>query len=251
MRRALAALCVILLAAAPAHAGGVVSLNLCADDFLMTLAPDRVAALSPLARDAALSAVAEAAKSKPWVRADAEAVLALHPDLVLAAEYGAQATLSALAASGVRVERIRLPQNFAEIRAETRRLAVLLGAQERGEAVLAEMDAKLAAVPSGPPKRALVLEPRGWTAGPGSLGHAVLQAAGLSDAGDGRQWSLETILAHPPDEVLVPAAPETPSLATELLRHPALRGIPSRTVDPALLICGGPWTARAADALAP
>lgn len=240
----------MLLAPALAHAGGVVSLNLCADDFLMTLAQDRVTALSPLARDPALSVVAHAAQAKPWVRVDAEAVLALHPDFVLAAEYGAQATLAALAASGVRVERIHLPESFPEIRTETRRLAALLGAEQRGEAVLSDMDRELAAVPARPPRRALFLEPRGWTAGPGSLGQAVLQAAGYLDAGDGRQWSLEAIVSHPPDRLLVPVAPKAPSLATELLRHPALRGIPSRAVDPALVICGGPWTAQAVKMLA-
>jgi iron complex transport system substrate-binding protein len=250
MRAALAALCLLLMPATAARAGGVVSLNLCADDFLMTLAPDRVAALSPLARDKAISAVADPAREKPWVRADAEAVLALHPDLVLAADYGAQATLAALRASGVRVERVGLPQNFAAIRDETRRLAAMLSAQQRGEAVLAAMDATLAAIPPRPPLRALLLEPRGWTVGKHSLGQAVLQAAGLVDIGDGRQWPLEAIAAHPPDEQVLPAAPDTPSLASDLLRHPALRGVPFRTVDPALLICGGPWTALAAKRLA-
>ncbi len=234
----------------PAHAARVVSLNLCADDFLLTLAPEQAVAVTSLARDPALSVVAEAAAQVPVVRADAEAVLALHPDLVLAAAYGAQATLAVLQGQGVRVERIRMPHDFAAIRAETRRIAGLLGEAARGRAALGGMDQRLASVVRRPQRRALLLEPRGWTDGPASLGGAVLREAGFADAGDGRQWSLEAIAAHRPDLLVVPQAPEFPSLATDLLRHPVLRGIPRVAIPPALLICGGPWTARAVTSLA-
>ena len=60
-----------------AQAAGVVSLNLCTDQYLVQLAPEQVAALSPLARDPSLSVVAAEAARLPWVRADAEAVLKL------------------------------------------------------------------------------------------------------------------------------------------------------------------------------
>ncbi len=234
----------------PAHATRVVSLNLCADDFLLTLAPEQAVAVTTLARDPALSVVSAVAAHVPAVRADAEAVLALHPDLVLAAPYGAQAALAVLQEHGVRVERIRLPQDFPAIRAETRRIAALLGETARGAAALAAMDRRLAAVPARAHGSALLLEPRGWTDGPASLGGAVLRAAGFADAGDGRQWSLEAIAAHPPDLLVVPRAPGLPSLATDLPRHPVLRGIAREDVPPALLICGGPWTARAVSLLA-
>ena len=66
---------------------------------------------------------------------------------MLAGPYGAQTTLALLAAGGLRVVRVGLPQDFDGIRAETRRLAALLGVPQRGEALLAAMDARLAAVP--------------------------------------------------------------------------------------------------------
>lgn len=235
----------LLLSCGPSRAARVVSLNLCADDFLLTLAPEQAAAVTPLARDPALSVVAKTARDVATVRADAESVVALHPDLVLAAPYGAQAVLALLQERGVRIERIRLPHDFAAIRAETLRLAGLLGVPARGRVAVAAMDRTLAAVPPRPPATALLLEPRGWTAGPATLGAAVLRAAGFTSLGNGRQWPLEAIAAHPPDLLVVPVAPGFPSLATQLLRHPALRGIPTRRIDPALLICGGPWTARA------
>jgi iron complex transport system substrate-binding protein len=240
----------LLLGIAPATAMRVVSLNLCADDFLLTLAPEQAVAVTFLARDPSLSVVAAAAARLPAVRADAEAVLARRPDLVLASEYGAQATLAALRARGVRVELVRLPDSFAAIRAETARVAALLGEPARGAAAVRAMDRLLAAAHPQPQRRALLLEPRGWTAGPDSLGAAVLRAAGFATEGDGRQWSLEAVAAHPPDLLVVPRTRQLPSLATELLRHPAFRGIPHTDLPPSLLLCGGPWTARAVALLA-
>jgi len=251
--RMLAAL--TLLLALPAGAAEpprrIVSLNLCTDQFLVLLAPDRATALSPLGRDPALSVVARQAAAMPWVRPDAEAVLSLHADLVLAGPFGARTTLAALEHRGIRVERTVMPQDFPAIRAETRRFAALLGAPAKGEALLAEMDRTLAAIPPRPPIRALALQARGYTAYPGSLEDSVLHAAGLTDIGAGRRLGLEAIAADPPALLVTADPPDYPSLATDLLRHPILDRIPRRTWPPALLACGGPWTATAVARLAP
>jgi iron complex transport system substrate-binding protein len=94
------------------------------------------------------------------------------------------------------------------------------------------------------------LQARGYVAQPGSLADAVLRAAGFADAGEGGQPGLEALVAHPPDVLVTATAPDYPSMATDLLTHPALAGIPRREVAPALLLCGGPWTARAVTVLA-
>jgi iron complex transport system substrate-binding protein len=229
----------------------VVSLNLCTDQMLVLLAPAKITALSRLARDPSLSFVAQRAERFPSVRASAEAVLRLHPDLILAAPYGAQTTLSMLQQEHIPILRISLPQDFGGIRQMTRQIADALGVPRRGEALLASMDAELAALP--PPHRrlrALVWEPRGFTAGPGTLMDQVLRAAGLSNASDGHRVGLETLLRHPPDLLVVPTAPAYPSLATTLLEHPALAGIERRAIPPALTICAGPFSADAAALLA-
>ncbi len=241
----------VLLAAVPAWAAErVVSLNLCTDQFLVLLAPERIAALSPLARDPALSVVARMAAGLPWVRPDAEAVLALKPDLVLAGPYGAQTTLAALARRGVRIERTVMPESFAAIRAETIRFAALLGAEARGVALLADMDATLAAIPAHPVREVLALQARGYSAAAGSLADAVILAAGMRNAGNGARLALETIATHPPALLVTAVAPDYPSLATDLLRHRVLTDIPRQTWQPALLACGGPWTAAAVTVLA-
>lgn len=272
----------------------VVSLNLCADQLLVLLAPERVAALSTLSRDPALSHVAPRAAALPQVRADAEAVLRLRPGLVLAGRYGAQPTAASLERRGVPVLRLDLPAGFDAIRAQVREVAAALDVPGRGEALIRDMDARLAALPRGhappdsptaggqaahgpdgpgpaptahgptdpahatyaPPRvpqappRALLWGARGWASGPGTLGDAVLRAAGFENAGAGGVVGLETLLSRPPDLLVTAEAPAFPSLATELLRHPAVAGLPRRTVPPALLICAGPFTALAAEMLA-
>ena len=240
----------LLLLATPAWAARAVSLNLCTDDYLVLLAPQSVVALSPLARDPSLSVVAKEARHLPWVRPDAEAVLTLRPDLVLAGPYGAQTTVAALAHRGLRVERTGLPQGFSSIRAETLRMGVVLGATARAVELVREMEARLASIPKRPPVRALYLEARGYAAGAGTMEDAVLHAAGLIDAGAGGRPGLEAIANDPPQLLVVPQVPRFPSLATELLRHPALADIPRVTLPPALLACAGPWTAEAAALLA-
>jgi iron complex transport system substrate-binding protein len=249
-----AVLCVLatLHSVLPSYAADrVVSLNLCTDQMLVLLAPWKVAALSSLARDPALSFVAREAADLPIVRASAEAVLHLHPDLVLAAPFGAQTTLALLQQEGVPVLRIELPQDFDGIRRETRLLARILDVPVRGDALLEAMGGELDALPHpATPRHALVWQPRGLTAGPGTLMDAVLRSVGLINASDGRRVALEALLTHPPDLLVVPAAPEFPSLATALLDHPALAGIARRAIPPALTICAGPFTARAAALLA-
>ncbi len=188
------------------------------------------------------------------MRASAEAVLAFDPDLVLAAPWGARAALAVLERHAVTVLRVDLPNDFAGIRAETRRVAAALGVTPRGEALLAGMDSRLAAADRHAPAerpRALIWEPRGYSAGASSLGNAVLLAAGYANAApSGGRRGLESLLADPPALLVVPSRSAYPSLATDLLEHPALRALPRVEIPPALTLCPGPWTAAAVTLLA-
>jgi iron complex transport system substrate-binding protein len=250
-RLLLCSLVLALLAPVVQAAEHVVSLNLCTDQMLVLLAPEKIAALSPLAKDPSLSFVARQAERFPNVRASAETVLRLHPDLILAASYGAQATLAVLQQEHIPVLRVSLPQDLGGIRQMTRQVAEALDVTPRGEALLAHMETELAALPHADRRiRALVWEPRGFTAGPRTLMDSLLRAAGLSNTSDGRRVGLEALLRHPPDLLVVPTAPEFPSLATTELQHPALAEIPRRTISPALTICAGPFSAQAVALLA-
>ncbi len=227
----------------------VVSLNLCTDQWLVLLAPEKIAGLSPLARDPALSYVAERAAGLPMIRSSAEAVMAVHPDLVLGARYGARTTLALLERAGLRVERLEMPTDFPGIRAAIRETATLLEVPERAEPLIAGMDAALPRARAGPHVPALVWEPRGLTSGPGGLMDAVLREAGLVNAGAGTRVGLEALLRHPPALLVMPEDEAGPSLATAMLAHPAVREIPVRTIPTRLTICAGPFTAEAVNRL--
>ena len=238
----------------PARASGVVSLNLCTDELLALLAPAQVAALSPLARDPALSVVAAQAARMPWVRADAEAVLALRPALVLAGVYGAQSVVAVLKQHGVRVVQVAEPDSFDAVAAEVNGVAAALGVPQAGAAMVAAMRTRLAAVAqreNGENKRgtAVLWGARGFSSGPGSFGDAVLRAAGYRNVGTGGAMGIEALAAHPPDVLVTEAAPAYPSLATDLLWHPALVQVRRRSVQPKWLACPGPWSVAAVEAL--
>jgi iron complex transport system substrate-binding protein len=239
-----AALSATAWAAGPSR---VVSLNLCTDQWLMLLAPEKAVGLTFLSRDPALSFVSARAARVSVVRASAEAVLALRPDLVLGARFGARTTLDLLARSGVPVDRIALPTNFAGIRVGLRTLARQLGVPERAEPLIAAMDAALPhlAAPPDSGRTALVWEPRGWTSGPRGLMAAVLRAAGLVNMGSGRRVGLEALLRRPPALLVLTDGGGGASLATEMAHHPAVRGIPMRVIPAPLTICPGPFTAWA------
>ncbi len=250
--RLLAAAAAWLAVAAPVAQAKVVSLNLCTDQLLVLLAPEQVAALEPLARDPALSFVAAEAARLPSVRADAEAVLALHPDLVLAGQYGAQGTLALLRQRGVRVVQVAEAQDFAAVGVQVASVAGLLGVAARGRALVGGMWRALAAIrPASPPgRRAVLWEAGGWTAGPGSFGDAVLRAAGLHNVGTGGRMGTEAVLAARPDLLVSETAPRFPSLATDLAWNPAVARLPRRVVLPPLLACAGPYSVAAVTALA-
>jgi iron complex transport system substrate-binding protein len=258
-----AALAFALAGAFPAGASEpprrIVSLNLCADQFVLALADrTQIAAVSRLATDAVISAAAETARGLPQTGGTAEEVLALNPDLVLVGPLDRLGTARILAARGYRVERMALPATFAETQAEIRRIAALLGHPDRGEALAARLDSlplQLGRMPA-----ALPYERRGYAAGPASLTGEVLTRAGFrhadsGQAGLGRFVSLEAIAAARPDALVVS---ETTARAADhgsaLLLHPALdRLFPAarRIVLPAALTaCPGPALADAVEHLA-
>jgi iron complex transport system substrate-binding protein len=243
----------------------LVSLNLCTDQLLLTLAPrDHIAGLSFLAVDRSLSAQAEAAAGLPLLQGQAEEVLTLQPDLVLAGMFTARPTVALLQARGIRVMQVGLADDFDAIRQQIRTVAAAIGQIDRGEAVIAEMDATLAAArPTSDVvrPRALTLAPGAFTAGAGTLTDAAMRAAGLENyaAAKGLKGygylSLEQIAADPPDLLLVDGTEgKSPSLNGQLLAHPALaRAIPAgrRPAVPGWMwTCGGPFTAGAVQLLA-
>ena len=243
-----------------ATAHRIVSLDYSADQFVLGLARrDDIAAVSPDV-GAAFSYMRAAAAGLPTVRPRAEDVLALRPDLVVRSYGGGPNARAFFERAGVPVLQIGFADDIEGARAVIRHAARGLGAPERGETLIAEMDARLrAARVHAPGTRALYMTPAGYTAGPGTLVDALFAAAGLDNFQSRPGWRpipLERLAYENPDLIAKAAFGEGTSHddAWTSFRHPvvrrAARSVPAAVIDGATTSCGAWFLADAVAALA-
>jgi iron complex transport system substrate-binding protein len=245
-----------LLLAAPAHAAPrpqrIVSFNACADGYLIALADrSQVAALSPFARDPAYAAHPDQARGYPVIRGQAESVLALKPDLVIASPYR-RAEALALLKGRARILDLKPAESFADVVAQTRTVAAAIGQSERGEALIAAMQARVAAAGRRPAGGLAAYYQRGgYLTGTGTLMDDLMTRAGLINLarrlhkGMLNRLSLEEIVYARPDYLILgDAAGSARDQGAQMLDHPALtRAVPLTHrlyVPGALTVCGGP-----------
>jgi len=248
-------------AAAP---GRIVSLDLCTDQVLVDLVPRaRIAAVTHLAADPAVSAIPDKARGLAITHGLAEDVLRYDPDLVLAGPFGVSATVDLLKRLGRNVVVVPLANDLAGVRASVRLIASAVGAEAEGEAMILEFDRRMARLPapSTPAPGAVIYQIGGSISGPGSLADAALAAAGLRNLGlDYRltragQVPLESLIARPPDLlVLSSGADEYRTIVADNLRHPALRRLREQVASLEVpwrhWLCGTPHLADAIEWLA-
>lgn len=253
VRALLTGLAALLSCAAAAHGQErptVVSLDYCADQFVLGLAGrDQILALSVDA-DADFSALRDDAAGLPEVRSAAEDVLALQPDLVVRSYGGDARALALFERVGIAVHQIGYTQGFADVARVVEESAQALGRPQAGAALIARMNATLdrAGASAGPSPQALYVTPGGATAGSDTAIDALLTAAGFDNAaGDRTGWlslPLETLLLDPP-ELIVTGFFDTKATRLDhwsAARHPVLEdyfeAIPTVHVEGALLTCG-------------
>lgn len=265
----LASLAVVLAALHPAFAGAenlprIASINLCTDQLLMTLAdPGQVLGLSPFSRDPSQSWDAVKAAQFRRLSGEAEDVLILKPDIVVAGDYTKRTTRELLKDKGLRVEEFTYPRSLDEVKDQMRRMGDLVGHPDRASDEIAKLDAAIAEarkVAAQKNYRVLVLSRRGWVTGGDTLANSLLATVGLHNAaGDfgytfGGFAALETIISLKPDLLLVS---DNANVAQDegqaFLLHPALEkfypaskriALPER-----LTVCGGPMLVEALKAL--
>jgi iron complex transport system substrate-binding protein len=191
----------------------VVSVDHCADQYVLALADrDQIAALSPAATEPH-SYHAEAAEGLPTRPPTAEAILMADPDLVVRLWGGAHGTEAVLDRYDVPVAQIRYGTDIKTARANLRRAGTALGHPERARRLIAAMDRRLARaarrrLPEAEQLRAVYLTPSGATAGRGTFVDVLLDKAGVRNvaAEAGQQgWQsldLERLALNPPDVVV-------------------------------------------------
>ena len=234
----------------------IVSLNPCTDAILAEVAgPGQLLAISHYSKDPRASSMrpADAARYRS-TGGTAEEVVALHPDIVVGSDFMAPATRAALQALGMKVVTFGIAHTVAESEAQVRDLAALAGEPARGEALVARIEAALAAAaPKGVrPLEAALWQSGGIVPGENELVSDLLARTGFSSYSARRGMAqadylaLEQVVADPPQLLLV-AGHERGQ------RHPVLGRLAAmqvRDFDAALTYCGGPTIIRAAGRLA-
>jgi iron complex transport system substrate-binding protein len=185
----------------------VVSLDQCADQYVLALSPRAAIAGVSFRAEAGDSYLADQAKGLPKRRATLESLLAVRPEVVVREWGGDDQLVRRLQARGVRVTTLADATDFAGVRANVRQAAAALGEQAKGEVLIRDMDLELReAGREQPGKTVAYLTPGGATAGPGTLVDAMLRAAGLKNAEPGpgyRTLSLERLTLAPPEALVL------------------------------------------------
>jgi iron complex transport system substrate-binding protein len=193
--------------AAPTTPKRVMSLDSCADQYVLALAPrPTIVGVSPRA-DAPDSFLRAKAAGLPQRRTTMEAVLGARPEVVVR-QWGGDARLTAaLTRRGVQTVSLGDAVDFDGVRANVRQVALALNRRTEGEALLARMDADLArAAGAGRGRSAFYLTPGGYTAGPNTMIDAMLRAAGFANASTQPYFSpapLEQLVLNPPKAVVL------------------------------------------------
>jgi iron complex transport system substrate-binding protein len=265
--RAVALAAAVFVGATPVQAAPrrILSLNPCLDGILLAVAdPGQIVALSHYAREPSQSAIANEARRYPFTWGSAEEVVARRPDLVLNSSMGSAALRGVLPRLHIRQAGFGVPDTVAQSEAQVRRLAVLVGHPDRGEALAARIEAALAAAapkPGEPRLGALIYEYHGLASGPHTLVDELMRRAGFDNLAPRYglmrtgEVPLDALVADPPQVLLAGRlAPGEPVWADRILSHPVLRGLAPRmrreSFPQPLMFCGGPSIIPAVAALA-
>ncbi|MGO4711763.1 ABC transporter substrate-binding protein [Bradyrhizobium sp. 2TAF24] len=251
--------------AATAAGPRIASINLCTDQLLIALAdPDQVLGLSPYALDKARSWMAVEAARYPLLSGEAEDVLELKPDLVLAGRYTKRATRELLKRQGLKVVELDAVRSIEDTKQQIIRIGDVVGHPERAATQIARIDAAVAwarEAVARKPVRVLGVSRRGWVSGGDSLTSSLLATIGITNAArdvnlksSGGFASLEAIIAAKPDFIVVSEGDDfAEDQGRAFLLHPALQDLyppDKRIVLPErLTVCGGPMLADALDRL--
>jgi iron complex transport system substrate-binding protein len=167
----------------------IISLTPSNDEILCALVDEkRIAGLSKFSRDEATSHVAEVARRiNVFIDRDAERIISLQPDLILAARYTKMDLRSLLSQTGVPIIISTDFRNFDQIEANVRIIGRAVGEEDRAGPIISEMRQKLAAArarlnPKMAGLRVMYLASGNFTAGADTSIHEILVAAGLKNA---------------------------------------------------------------------
>lgn len=183
----------------------VVSLDYCADQFVLRFVPsEHIAAVSPDARKY-FSFMKDAHVAVPSVRSTAEDVLALNPTRVVRSYGGGPGAPAFFNRAGIEVVQLGYPSTIDEVKENILNISTQLDNRVEGVRVVDEFDQRLAQLNTRlDTPTALYTTPGGVTTGPGSLVHQLMVAAGLANFEERSGWRdlpLERLVYRQPDQL--------------------------------------------------
>ena len=201
-----------------------------------------------------------------WEGLPVEAILALEPDLIVAAEIISEDQVIALQELGLNVYWQANPMSYDELWQNLRDIAILTGHEEETEALILDLDARVKVVQekiaplSYRPSVFYELDATDpanpWTAGSGTFIDYIISTAGGFNAasqleGDYAQISTEVLIDINPQVILLADAPYgvTPEIVAERPGWDAITAVAENAlypIDPNMMSVPGP---RLVDAL--
>ena len=194
-----------------------------------------------------------------WEELPTEAILALEPDLVVAAQIISEDQVNALRDLGLNVYWQANPTSYEGLWENLRDFAKLTGHENETEVLIADLEARVAAVQEKTatvPERPSVFyeldatDPSNpWTAGSGTFIDYIINQAGGTNAastleGDYAQLSSEQLIAVNPDIILLADAPyATPESVAERPGWEVVTAVQKNAIypiDPNMMSVPGP-----------
>jgi len=199
----------------PVH---IVSLTLGTDEVLTALvAPSDLAGIDYFSTDPTYSHIASyvikehlKVMGSAAASVNAEEIIAAHPDLVLVADYTNQNVVRELMNAGIPVYEFTTFNSFANIESHIITLGHIVDQPAKAEALVAHINAQLAALKATQPKKKLTVLYYSWgdVAGSQTTGNDVILAAGgINAAAKLTGWptvSAEEIVKMNPDVIVIP-----------------------------------------------
>jgi iron complex transport system substrate-binding protein len=261
MRWIVCALALVCAWPAAAEPRRIVSLDYCADQFVLALADhDQIAALSRGSQrdDSYFRARARGIRQ---TRGTLEEVLALRPDLIVRNWGGPWDVEQVYARFRVPVLQVGDTPNFTTARADLLDAAQTIGHSERGEVIARDLDARLSRLSTANTERSPViyLSAAGAVAGSGTMMDAIITAAGGRNIRTEASWTvlpLERLVETPPALVALGffGTGREQVNAWSPSHHPALRRALDRArtvrLAPATISCEAWYAVEAAEQIA-
>lgn len=223
----------------------IVTLALSSDEMVLAMTqPEKVLALHYLADDPGISTIADKASLIPKRMPDynAEMIVGLQPDLVIAPDWNRVELIQTLRDLGIPVFVSKGPSSVVEVKQAIREISQAIGEEEAGKRMIGQMEEELAQiavkVKTIPPERRqtlVLISHMSAYGGKGSLfddmcGYAgVINGAAAAGLGKNDVLSKECIVAVNPDLMLVPTwnggKLNVNTIKADLLNDPALQTV--------------------------